>query len=100
MSWTKEEAKKLSDLILSFSNAPECEVSLSETSLTHTRFAANEITTSGAARDLSVSITSRGEGKSGSVRVNDLDREALRKAVALCKELMRSATPDPEALHV
>ena len=99
MSWTKQDAKKLSDRILSFSKAPECEVALSETSLTHTRFAANEITTSGAARDLSVSITSRGEGKSGIVRVNDLDPDALRKAVALSEELMRSATPDPESVE-
>src|SRR5664279_3622304 len=96
MSWTKQDAKKLSEKILSFSKAPECEVALTETSLTHTRFAANEITTSGAARDLSVSITSRGEGRSGTARTNDLAPEALRKAVALSEELMRSATPDPE----
>ncbi len=96
MSWTKPDAKKLSDQILSFSKAPECEIALAETSLTHTRFAANEITTSGAARDLSISITSRGEGKSGTVRANDLDPDALRKAVALSEDLMRSATPDPE----
>ena len=98
MSWTKQDTKTLADRILSFSKAKECEVALSETSLVHTRFAANEITTSGAARDLSISITSRGEGKSGSVRVNDLDPEALRKAVALSEELMRAATPDPESV--
>jgi predicted Zn-dependent protease len=96
MRGTKPDAKKLFDRILSFSKAPECEVALAETSLHHTRFAANEITTSGAARDLSVSITSRGEGKSGTVRVNDLEPDALRKAVALSEELMRSAAPDPE----
>ncbi len=33
MSWTKQDAKKLSDQILSFSKAPECEVALAETSL-------------------------------------------------------------------
>jgi predicted Zn-dependent protease len=98
MSWTIPDAKKLSDQILAFSKAPECEIALSETSLTHTRFAANEITTSGASRDLSISITSRGEGKSGSVRVNNVDPDALRKAVALSEELMRSATPDPESV--
>ena len=96
MSWTKQDAKKLSEKILSFSKAPECEVALTETSVAHTRFAANEITTSGAARDLSISITSRGEGKSGTVRANDLDADALKKAVALSEDLMRAATPDPE----
>lgn len=96
MSRTKADAKKLSDRILSFSKAPECEVALSETAVHHTRFAANEITTSGAARDLSISVTSRGGGRSGTVRVNDLDADALRKAVALSEELMRAATPDPE----
>ena len=30
------------------------------------------------------------------MRVNDLDADALRKAVALSEELMRAATPDPE----
>src|SRR6266540_2795713 len=98
MSWTKPDAKKLADLILSFSKAPECEVALAETSRTHTRFAANEITTSGIARDLSISITSRGEGKSGSVRANGVDPDALLKAVALSEELMRSTTPDPESV--
>jgi predicted Zn-dependent protease len=93
---TKSDAKTLSERILSFSKAPDCEIALAETELHHTRFAANEITTSGAARDLAITITSRGEKKSGSVRVNGLDEAALKAAVARSEELMAAASPDPE----
>ncbi len=96
MSWTKEQAKNLADQILCFSKAPECEVSLTLTQVSHTRFAANDITTSGLARDLAVAITSRGESRSGTTRVNDTDPKALQEAVRRSEELMRSASVDPE----
>ena len=67
MSWTSDQAKALADRILSFcSKATDCEVSLRLSQTGHTRFAANEITTAGMVRNVSVSITSREGGKSGS----------------------------------
>jgi predicted Zn-dependent protease len=96
MSLKREDAKKLTDSILAYSKAPECEVFVDVTHSGHTRFAANDVTTSGSARDLAISITSRGEGRSGTTRVNDTDTGALRRAVARSEEMMRAASVDPE----
>ncbi len=96
MAMTRNQAKKLAERILSFSKAPECEVAIDLTHAGHTRFAANDITTSGSARDLAISITSRGEGKSGTSLVNDTDSAALKQAVARSEELMRAASVNPE----
>ena len=96
MPLTREEAKRLTDRILSYAKAPECEVVVDMTQAGHTRFAANDVTTSGSASDLMIAVTSRGEGRSGTTRINDTDPEALKRGVARSEELMRSASVDPE----
>jgi predicted Zn-dependent protease len=99
MSWTSEQARALSDRILSFSKAAECEVSLSLSATGHTRFAANDITTAGVARTVTVGITSREGGKSGSMRTDEIDDSSLRDAVARSEAVMASARPDPEQVE-
>ena len=99
MSWTSDQARSLADRILSFSKAPECEVSLRLSQTGHTRFAANEITTAGMVRNVSVSITSREGGKSGSTTTDELDESLLREAVARSEALMAAAQPDPEQVE-
>src|SRR5580692_4366367 len=97
MSWTPDQAKALAEKILSFSKAPDCEVSLRLSQTGHTRFAANEITTAGMVRDVSVAITSRDEtGKGGSATTVELDDSMLRETVARSEALMAGAQPDPE----
>ena len=96
MSWTSDQAKALADTIFSFSKAAECEVSMRLSQNGHTRFAANEITTAGMVRDVSVSITSRDGGKIGSTTTAELDPSLLREAVARSEALMAAAQPDPE----
>jgi predicted Zn-dependent protease len=96
MSWTSEQARALSDRILSFSKAPECEVSLSLSTTGHTRFAANDVTTAGVTRIVRVAITSRGGNKSGSTATDEIDDSSLRDAVARSEAIMASARPDPE----
>jgi predicted Zn-dependent protease len=96
MSWTSEQARRLTDRILSFSKAPECEVSLRLSEIGHTRFAANEITTAGMVRNVTVSITSRESGRSGSTTTDELDDSLLREAVGRSEALMAAAQPDPE----
>jgi predicted Zn-dependent protease len=93
---TEKQARALADRILSFSRAPECEVSLTQFRSSYTRFAANEVTTAGAVDDLRIHITSRGGGRSGSVTLNDPDPEALKRAVARSEELMAVSPVDPE----
>ena len=94
--WTERDARALADKILGFSKAPECELSLTRVRSSHTRFAANDVTTAGAVEDLRVSITSRGNRRSGSATVSSSDPAALQRAVALSEELMALAPEDPE----
>lgn len=99
MSWTADEARTLAGRILSLSKADECEVAMGGGESSHTRFAANEVTTSGTSHDLSISITSRGKGKSGTVRINETDPDALSRAVARSEELMAVSLVDPEFIE-
>jgi len=99
MGWTSEQARSLANRILSFSKAPECEVSLRLSETGHTRFAANEITTAGMVRNVMVTITSREAGKSGSTTTDELDDSLLREAVSRSESLMAAARPDPEAVE-
>jgi len=96
MSWTEKEAKALASKILSYSRAPECELTLSLWKSSYTRFAANDVTTAGSALDLRVHITSRGNGKSGSTSVSDTAPDVLERAVKMSEELMAISPEDPE----
>src|SRR5688572_28038453 len=96
MSMTEKEARALCNQILSYSRAPECEVTVSSWRSAFTRFAANDVTTAGSVLDLRVNITSRGKGKSGSTTVSDTSPEVLKRGVALSEELMALAPDDPE----
>ena len=96
MSWTEKEARALAGKILAESQAPECELVLSRWQSSHSRFAANEVTTAGTVLDTRVQITSRREGKSGDATVSDLSPDSLRAAVRLSEQLMELAPPDPE----
>ena len=96
MAWTRDEAKKLAEKVLSYSKAPECEVWLEASRAGHTRFAANDVTTSGTSDDLTIAVVSRGEGKSGTVRINSTDPGDLKTAVARSEEVMAAASVDPE----
>ena len=99
MSWTSEQARALTDRILSFSKARECEVSLVLSESGHTRFAANEVTTAGMLRTVRIGITSREGGRSGSTTTDALDDPSLREAVARSEALMAAARPDPEQVE-
>lgn len=99
MAWTPKEARALADRIFSLSKADECEVVFEMSEPSHTRFAANEVTTSGTSRDQTISITSRGKGRSGTARLNEADPESLARAVARSEELMGVAPVDPEFIE-
>jgi len=96
MAWTSDEAKALTDRVLSYSKSDECHVSLEATDAAHVRFAAGDVTTSGRTADVTVTITARANGKSGTLRTNETEAEGLKRAVAHAEELMAVAPPDPE----
>jgi predicted Zn-dependent protease len=96
MSWTKDQARALTDQILSFSRAEECAVWLGLSREGHTRFAANDITTAGSAQTVTVSVTSSAGGRSGSATTEELSESVLRNVVALSEALVAGARPNPE----
>lgn len=96
MALTLNEAKELSGRIIALSKADECDVTLLDDVSSHTRFAANDVTTSGISRNVTITITSRGGSKSGTATTNETDPEALKKTVARSEELMAVAPVDPE----
>jgi predicted Zn-dependent protease len=98
MILTQTEARQLIDRILSFAKAEECQVSLSSSENSHTRYANNEITTSGTAQDFSLTIAATIEKRTGRVTFNELSDASLKRAVARAEEIARIAPPDPEYL--
>lgn len=93
---TIDEARKLTQRVLSFSKFPECEISLNSTETIFTRFAVNGITTSGKTLVQSMSITSARDGKAGNTSVAEFDDASLRDAVKRTEELALIALPNPE----
>ena len=99
MILNKNEAKQLIDRTLAFSKAADCQVSLSSSQNSHTRYANNEITTSGTTEDVSLSISVTIEKSTGRVSANELSDVALQRAVARAEEIARISPPDPEYLE-
>jgi len=93
---TREEAHNLVEKILGYSKFEDCSVSLTDSENCNSRFANNEITSAGLTRDFSIRISSTREARTGSVSVNELDNDALQRAVARSEELASFAPPDPE----
>src|SRR5215831_4092487 len=93
---TKEQARKLTEKILSFSTFPECDVAVSSIGRAFIRFAANGITTSGVTVEQAVSITSTRDGQSGNTMVAEIDDRRLREAVQLTERLAGLSPADPE----
>jgi predicted Zn-dependent protease len=99
MTWTQEQARTLAHKILAMSKAPACEVSLSLRTLGHTRFAANDVTTAGMSENLSITITSIDQDRSGTIVADTIDDAGLRSAVARSEALLATASPNPEAVE-
>src|SRR5215469_11026208 len=93
---TREKAKAIADKALSFSNFPECEISMNSSERAFIRFALNGITTSGFVVTQSMSITSAKDGKSGSTSVDEFDDKSLREAVQRTEQLAGISPANPE----
>ena len=85
---------------LACASSGECEVGLETRRVSHTRFARNEVTTSGAAEDLTLTITSRHEGRSGTITTDDLSPAGLKAAMARAEALRALMPVDPEMMDM
>ena len=93
---TREEAKKLSEKILSYSTFPECVVHVDAEEDAFVRFANNGLTTSGLVRQQQISVSSTKDRKTGNTGVNQIDDKSLRDAVARSEEMAAIALPNQE----
>ncbi len=93
---SESEARTILNKVLALSKADECQVTLSGGRAGNLRFARNTVSTAGGSDTLSLSISSSVGAKTGSVTVNELDDEALGRAVRAAEELARLSPDNPE----
>ncbi len=96
MIYTKEEAQKLLQKVLSYSKADECEVSLTGSDSGNIRYARNSVSTSGEINQLSLAVSSSYGKKTGNATINEFDDVSLRKVVQRSEELAQLAPENPE----
>jgi predicted Zn-dependent protease len=95
---TRDAAKALADRVLAFAKADETRVNIQSGWAGNTRFAGNEITTSGGTTDTVVTVTSSIGKRRASSSTNILDDESLKRTVELAERLARLSPEDPEAM--
>ncbi len=101
MSFLNEEAcKKLTQKILGFATAPETVVYLNPSVGGNTRFARNDVTTSGSQETMIVQVRSQYQLKSGTATTNQFDDASLLDCVRRAEETARLAPEDPETMPV
>ncbi|MEP6495394.1 MAG: TldD/PmbA family protein [bacterium] len=93
---SRDQAKALADRVLGFSKADETRVNITSGWSGNTRFAGNEITTSGGTTDTSVTITATIGKRRASATTNVLDDESLKRTATFAEQLARLSPDDPE----
>jgi predicted Zn-dependent protease len=93
---SRDEAKALADRVLSFAKADETRVNITSGWAGNTRFAGNEITTSGGTTNTSVTVTSTIGKRRASSETNVLDDASLKRTVEFAESLARLSPENPE----
>ena len=97
---TREQAKAITDKVLSLSKADEVQLSLSGGTTTNLRFARNTPSTSGSSGDSTLTITSAFGKRSSSVTINQFDDATVQSAVSRSEEMAKLTPEDPEHMPV
>jgi predicted Zn-dependent protease len=95
---TEDEARELTRRVLAMSRADQARVNLDSGRDRNTRFANNQVTTSGDTLDAALTVTSAFGTRLGSATTNRFDDESLRRVVETSERLARLAPEDPEYL--
>jgi len=93
---SRDEARALAGRVLGMSRAEQARVNIISGATGNTRFAANQVSTSGDVTDTSVTITSAFGRRVASSTTNMLDDASLRTAVQVSERLAPLAPEDPE----
>src|SRR3954465_10976654 len=95
---SEDQARTLAQRVLSFAKADETRVNITSGWAGNTRFAGNEITTSGGTTNTTVTVTSTVGKRHASSQTNILDDDSLKRAVDLSERLARLSPEDPESM--
>ena len=95
---SRADAEEIAKRALKNSPADETRVSINSSARADTRFALNQVTTSGENRDTSVTITALVGGRSASVTTNRLDDASLAEAARQATEIAKLVPPNPERM--
>ncbi|MHA6246307.1 TldD/PmbA family protein [Pontibacter sp. CAU 1760] len=93
---SKEEAQAILKKALSYSKADECEITLTGNTGGNIRYARNEVSTSGAEENVSMSVESRFGKRSGVATINEFDDKSLEKVIRRSEETAKLAPESPE----
>jgi predicted Zn-dependent protease len=93
---TRDECEAITKKVLGFATADETVVNINSGARGNTRFAVNQISTSGDASDANVSVRSTFGRRSAAAVTNALDDASLKSVVERAEALARLAPEDPE----
>src|ERR1700730_13770649 len=95
---SEDQARARAQRVLSFAKADETRVNINSGWSGNTRFAGNEITTSGGSTNTVVTVTSTFGKRHASSQTNILDDDGLRRTVDLAERLAKLSPEDPELM--
>ncbi len=95
---TRAEAQEIAQRALKNSPAEETRVSINSAARADTRFALNQVTTSGENQDTQVTITAYSGNRAASVNTNRLDEASLAAAAKQAYEIAKLVPPNPERM--
>jgi predicted Zn-dependent protease len=95
---TRDEAKRLTDRVLAHSKAEGCQVIVGSGMDGNTRFAANEISTSGDASNAVITVQSRFGKRVAAATTNVFDDAGLARAVDTSERLAKLSPENPELM--
>ena len=92
----QEQAKRITDRVLSLSKADECTVQIAGSRVGNVRFARNSVSTAGLTEDTQLAVRVAFGKRTGTAVINEFDDKSLEKAVRRAEELARLAPENPE----
>ena len=95
---TSDECQRIAEKATKLSKADSCEVQLGSNATGNTRFAANQMSTSGMVADVQLVVQSSYGSKHAVVVTNELTDEAIERCVRESEALAKLAPEDPEAM--
>ena len=93
---SQDEAKRITDKVLSYSKGDQCEVTITGSRKGNIRYARNAVSTAGLIEDTQLVVAVAFGKKQGIATINEFDDKSLEKAVRRAEDLARLAPENPE----